>query len=79
MLLEKARQLRGDERQVLEYFMKNISVGEILAVKELRVLGVKNPDAIIEKLIEEGFLERGEGCINLSKQLREELKQRRRL
>ena len=55
--LEKARR----------YFEKNISVGEILAYKELRAQGIKYPELVIYKLIEEGFIEKGEGCYNLVK------------
>ncbi|MUN28130.1 PolB1-binding protein PBP2 family protein [Sulfuracidifex metallicus] len=48
-----------------KYFSTYISVGEIIAVKELRTQGVKEPEEVISKLIEEGFIERGEGCYNL--------------
>ncbi len=47
------------------YFSTYISVGEIIAVKELLTQGVKSPEEVISKLIEENFIERGEGCYNL--------------
>lgn len=60
--------LTDDEFKVLNYFMNNISVGEILAVRELESLfGLKDPKRIIESLIEKGYIERGNGCYNLSK------------
>ncbi len=55
--LEKAR----------KYFERVVSVGEILAYKELKAQGIKNPELVIYKLIEEGFIEKGEGCYNLVK------------
>ena len=55
--LEKAR----------KYFERNISVGEILAYKELKAQGIKNPELVLYKLVEEGFIEKGEGCYNLVK------------
>ena len=62
-----------DEKKVVLYFIKNISVGEILALRELEILGVKNPIKIIRSLILKGVLEKGEGCYNLAKDIREEL------
>lgn len=72
--LEKARRLDGDERKVFEYFLNNISVGEIIALRELEVLeGVSNPEEVINRLIEKGLLERGTGCINLARDIRERM------
>ncbi|BBG24004.1 PolB1-binding protein PBP2 family protein [Sulfuracidifex tepidarius] len=48
-----------------KYFSTYISVGEIIAVKELRTQGIRNPEEVISKLIQEGFIEKGEGCYNL--------------
>ena len=62
-----------DEKKVVLYVIKNISVGEILALRELEILGVKNPIKIIRSLILKGVLEKGEGCYNLAKVIREEL------
>ena len=62
-----------DEEKVILYFIRNISVGEILALRELEILGVKNPTKIIRSLILKGVLEKGEGCYNLAKDIREEL------
>jgi len=62
-----------DEKKVVLYFIRNISVGEFLALRELEILGVKNPAKIIRSLILKGVLEKGEGCYNLAKNIREEL------
>jgi DNA-binding MarR family transcriptional regulator len=66
------------ELDVLEYFLRNISVGEIIAVRELRLLyKIDDPGPILEKLIQKNLIERGEGCFNLSKNLIEALKKRK--
>jgi len=75
-LLDKARGLTVEERRVLTYFVENISVGDIRAVKELKQLGVNNPQAIIKKLIAIGLLEEGDECYNLAKPLRAYLSKR---
>jgi len=62
-----------EEKKVTLYFIRNISVGEILALRELEILGVKNPLKVIRTLILKGVLEKGEGCYNLAKDIREEL------
>jgi hypothetical protein len=48
-----------------KYFMNVVSVGEIIAVRELKALGVSEPEKVIQKLIEMGVIEKGEGCYNL--------------
>ncbi len=62
--------LSDEERRVLEYFIKNISVGEIIAEKELKLFGVDDPLKVIRNLIEKNLIEHGEGCFNLSKEIR---------
>lgn len=62
-----------EEKKVTLYFIRNVSVGEVLALRELEILGVKNPSKVIRTLILKGVLERGEGCYNLAKDIREEL------
>jgi hypothetical protein len=70
-------ELDPQERMVFEYFKKNISVGEILAVKELRLLyKLEDPLKVIDSLIRKGLLEKGVGCINLASSVREMLKRR---
>ncbi|GAB6147775.1 PolB1-binding protein PBP2 family protein [Stetteria hydrogenophila] len=69
-LLEKARRLSRDEKAVFNYFMDNVSVGTIRAVKELKYKGVSDPMKIIMKLVDEGLLEKGYDCFNLPKPLR---------
>jgi len=78
--LEKAlSSLSEEERKVLKYFLQNVSVGEIVAARELQVLeGVREPLKVVYSLIKKGLLERGSGCFNLSRQLRELAKKGRR-
>jgi len=63
--------LTDEELAVLEYFLKNISVGEIIAMNDLkRLVDVEDPEEILRSLIEKGLIERGEGCYNLASNLR---------
>jgi hypothetical protein len=48
-----------------KYFRKYISVGEIVAVRDLKALGVKEPEKVIVELMNKGIIEKGEGCFNL--------------
>ncbi|ARM76303.1 hypothetical protein B6F84_09880 [Acidianus manzaensis] len=48
-----------------KYFKKYLSVGEIIAVRDLKALGVKEPEKVIAELMEKGVIEKGEGCYNL--------------
>jgi len=67
-------ELSPEEKKVLEYFIKNISVGEILAIREIKgFLGVDKPEIVIRSLLQKGILERGEGCYNLAEKLRNKL------
>jgi hypothetical protein len=60
--------LSDEERKVLEYFVRYRSVGDLLAVRELKGLyKVREPTKIINRLIELGLLDRGIGCYNISK------------
>ncbi len=70
-LLEKARMLPEPHRTVLNYFIENISVGTLRSVKELKAMGVENPERVIEALVEHGLLEEGLDCYNLARPLRE--------
>ncbi len=66
------KKLSGDMLKVFDYFLRNISVGEVIAVRELQYrYKINKPLEIIVRLINEGLLEKGEGCYNLSKELRE--------
>ncbi len=72
------RSLSVEERKVLEYMIKNLSVGEIIAIRELRsIYGIENPEAILRKLIELGLVERGLACYNLSATLKRLIKEGR--
>ena len=72
------RKLTAKERRVLEYMIKNISVGEIIAVRELRSLyGIEDPEIVLAKLIELGLVERGLACFNLSPIVKKAIKERK--
>lgn len=65
---EQFPELSEEEYKALVYFINNVSVGEILAVRELEsIMGLKDPQKLIESLIEKGYIERGSGCYNLSR------------
>ncbi len=69
--------LNEEEKRALNYFLNNISVGEILAVRELKVLeGISDPERILDSLVSKGLIERGRGCYNLSPKLRALLKKK---
>jgi len=69
--------LDPDEAKVLEYFIRNISVGEILAIRELTAIyHVREPLKVIIRLIKKGVLTKGLGCYNLSNEIRKLLKSR---
>ncbi|MEM4475232.1 MAG: hypothetical protein QW405_02345 [Fervidicoccaceae archaeon] len=70
-------QLPEDERRALEYFLVNVSVGELCALRELQyVEGVPDPSRVLSSLVRRGLLERAGGCYNLSPKLRELLRRR---
>ncbi|MEM0027223.1 MAG: hypothetical protein QXT53_03815 [Ignisphaera sp.] len=73
-LKKKILSLSVEEIKVLEYFIQNISVGTLVAIRELKFLyRINDPKAVIRKLIEKGLIEQGYGCYSLSKTLREVL------
>ncbi len=64
---EVVRSLTNEELTVLKYFIKYRSVGELLAIRELKALyGVQEPVRVINRLIDKGLLTRGLGCYNVS-------------
>ncbi len=69
-LLDKARKLADEERKVLMYFIENVSVGELRAVKELRQLGISDPLVVIRRIAAMGLLEEGRESFSLAKPLR---------
>jgi len=72
------RTLSKEEVVVLNYFIRNRSVGELLALRELRGLyGIREPMKIINKLVDKGLLERGIGCYNISRNLIKMIKERK--
>ncbi|MEN2999839.1 MAG: hypothetical protein ABDH61_04615 [Acidilobaceae archaeon] len=77
-LLERAKELSREERSALNYFLQNISVGELRALRELK-REIPNPSQAIRKLVSLGLVEEGEGCYNLAKPLREYVMKKGRL
>ena len=75
-LVDKAKSLSDEERLVLNYFVENISVGSLRAVKELKAKGVGSPEEVIARLVEMGFLEDRGDCYNLAMPLRELVRRR---
>ena len=69
-LLSKSKSLSKQKKIILNYFMKNISVGDLRSIMDLEKKGVKNAEELIEEMIKEGFLEKGTDCYNLSYPLR---------
>ena len=66
---EMLKKLSREEIKVVNYFITYRSVGELLAIRELKgIHGVKDPGKIIMKLIDLGILERGVGCYNISRE-----------
>jgi DNA-binding MarR family transcriptional regulator len=68
------RELSPVELRVLLYILREVSVGEMIAFKELRLKhGIEYGDAakIFKALVEKGYVEHIPGrCFNLSKELR---------
>ena len=64
------RALSPEERKVMEYFMHYLSVGELIAFRELRTIGIRKPEEVVADLLEKGLLEKGDGCYNVPKELR---------
>jgi len=61
--------LSKEEEAALRYFIRNKSVGEIVAVRELQVLeGIKDPMRVINSLIEKNYIVRGKGCFNINEE-----------
>ncbi|RLG77576.1 MAG: hypothetical protein DRO12_01875 [Thermoprotei archaeon] len=66
--------LSEEERKVFEYFLINISVGELICLRELRLYyKVNDPRRVLQELVDKGILERGTGSYSLSKPLRDAL------
>ncbi|NPA84727.1 MAG: hypothetical protein GXO07_01820 [Crenarchaeota archaeon] len=59
-----------EERVVVEYFVTFKSVGEIIALQELRRKGIKRPTLVLDELIRKGIIRYGEGCYSLAKEYR---------
>ncbi|EHP68766.1 MAG: hypothetical protein RXS23_00945 [Metallosphaera yellowstonensis] len=56
----------------IKYFKTNISVGEIIVLRDLKSLGIREPEKVIAELLREGIITRGEGCYNLVREKRRE-------
>ncbi|MCS7108009.1 MAG: hypothetical protein NZ911_01230 [Sulfolobales archaeon] len=73
---EVLNSLTKEESITLNYFIRYRSVGELIALKELRALyGIQEPSKIINKLLYKGLIERGIGCYNVSSNLLKTLKE----
>lgn len=70
-LAEVLGSLSDEELAVLRYFIKYRSVGEILATRELRALGLKNPSKLLARLVSLGLIKRGIGCYTISRDVLE--------
>ncbi len=74
-LKEILNTLTKEESIVLNYFVRYRSVGELIALRELKALyGIQEPSKIISKLVYKGLVERGIGCYNISVNLLKALK-----
>ncbi|MEB3759042.1 MAG: hypothetical protein GSR82_02650 [Desulfurococcales archaeon] len=70
-LVDAMQKLGNPHRQVMKYFLLYRSVGDLLAVRELKEkYGIKDAERVIIELINKGLLEKGDGCINLPPPLR---------
>ncbi|MCD6324094.1 MAG: hypothetical protein J7L55_03190 [Desulfurococcales archaeon] len=73
---EAINSLDRGSKLVLKYFVQNRSVGELLALRELRGLyRIKDPARILARLTEMGLLERAPGCYNIPKKVLKALKE----
>lgn len=68
------RNLSNEELVALRYFIKYRSVGEILAIRELRSSGLKNPSKVLARLISLGLINQGTGCYTISRELLDAVK-----
>lgn len=69
-ILSRAEKLEGDYRVVFEYFLDNISVGDLRAVEDLRRKGVNEPLRVMIRLVVEGLLEKKGDVFNLPEPVR---------
>jgi len=74
-LQDLIRSLSEEELTTLKYFLRCRSVGEILASRELKSLGVRNPSKVLMRLVTLGLLKRGIGCYTISRELLEAYRQ----
>jgi len=63
-------ELTEEEKVVVEYFVAFKSVGEIIALQELRRKGIKRPTLVLDSLVKKGIIRHGEGCYSLAKEYR---------
>ncbi|MET1129213.1 MAG: hypothetical protein ABWW70_07850 [Thermoproteota archaeon] len=63
--------LSTEELKAFEYIWENVSVGEIIAERDLlQLYGISKPVQVLRKLRDKELVERGEGCYNLAAWLR---------
>ena len=71
-LKDKIQSLNDEEKKAFEYFLQYVSVGSLIALRELKAFyHISEPKEVIRKLIEKGLIEQGNGCYSVSKQIRE--------
>ncbi len=69
------KSLDEDQIKTLKYFCRYISVGNLLAYKELKALyKVKDPVKTIASLVELGLIIKGQGCYSISKEFLNEIR-----
>ncbi|MEB3774439.1 MAG: hypothetical protein GSR86_05900 [Desulfurococcales archaeon] len=69
-ILSRAERLEGDYRIVFEYFLDNISVGDLRAVEDLKRKGVRDPLRVMVRLVIDGLLEKRGDVFNLPEPVR---------
>ncbi|MCE4614788.1 MAG: hypothetical protein F7B60_04590 [Desulfurococcales archaeon] len=70
-MVDEILSLKGDHRLAMKYFLTYRSVGDLLAIKELKEkYGINEAEDVILDLMNMRLLEKGEGCINLPSPLR---------
>ncbi|MCE4602950.1 MAG: hypothetical protein F7B18_07195 [Desulfurococcales archaeon] len=69
-ILSRAERLQGEARIVFQYFLDNISVGDLRAIQELRRKGVEDPLSVMIRLVLDGLLEKKGDVFNLPKPVR---------
>jgi len=62
--------LTKEERIAVQYFVSFKSVGELIALRDLNLKGIKRPTLVLDSLVKKGIIRKGEGCYSLAKEYR---------